>query len=119
MFATRTHRLITLVTPGWRLPSNVALYLLASLVVSFLAASAAPTPLYGTYQTEWGFSAITTTVVFGVYAIAVLAALLTLGRLSDHLGRRPVLLAAIAVQALSLVLFVHAGDVDELLVARV
>jgi predicted MFS family arabinose efflux permease len=97
----------------------VSLYLFASLVVTFLAASAAPTPLYATYQAEWGFSAITTTIVFGVYAIAVLAALLTLGRLSDHLGRRPVLLAAIAVQALSLVLFVHAGDVDELLVARV
>jgi MFS family permease len=57
--------------------------------------------------------------VFGVYAIAVLGALLTLGRLSDFLGRRRVLLAAIAVQALSLVLFVRAGDVDQLLVARV
>jgi len=112
-------RLVALATPSRRLPSQVSLYLFASLVVTFLAASAAPTPLYATYQAEWGFSAITTTIVFGVYAIAVLAALLTLGRLSDHLGRRPVLLAAIAVQALSLVLFVHAGDVDELLVARV
>ena len=119
MLAARPHRLISLVTPTWRLQSNIALYLLASLVVSFLAASAAPTPLYGTYQTEWGFSAITTTVVFGVYAIAVLTALLTLGRLSDFLGRRPVLLAAIAVQGLSLILFVHAGGVDELLVARI
>jgi predicted MFS family arabinose efflux permease len=112
-------RLVALATPSRRLSSQVSLYLFASLVVTFLAASAAPTPLYATYQAEWGFSAITTTIVFGVYAIAVLAALLTLGRLSDHLGRRPVLLAAIAVQALSLVLFVHAGDVDELLVARV
>jgi len=121
MLATRTHarRLTALARPTWRLPSNVALYLLASLVVTFLAASAAPTPLYGTYQAEWHFSAITTTVVFGVYAIAVLGALLTLGRLSDFLGRRRVLLAAIAVQALSLVLFVRAGDVDQLLVARV
>jgi predicted MFS family arabinose efflux permease len=112
-------RLVAIASPTRRLPSQVSLYLFASLVVTFLAASAAPTPLYATYQAEWGFSAITTTIVFGVYAIAVLAALLTLGRLSDHLGRRPVLLAAIAVQALSLVLFVHAGDVDELLVARV
>jgi MFS family permease len=121
MLATRTtaRRITDLARPTWRLPSNVALYLLASLVVTFLAASAAPTPLYGTYQAEWRFSAITTTVVFGVYAIAVLAALLTLGRLSDFLGRRGVLLAAIAVQALSLVLFVRAGDVDQLLVARV
>jgi hypothetical protein len=48
---------------------------LASITVSFLAASAAPTPLYATYQAAWGFSAPTTTVVFGVYAIAFLAAL--------------------------------------------
>jgi MFS family permease len=38
-----------------------------------------------------GFSPITTTIVFGVYALAVLASLLTLGRLSDYAGRRPVL----------------------------
>src|SRR5439155_9848366 len=55
---------------------------LASIAASFLAASS--TPLYATYQTAWGFSALTTTVVFGVYAITFLAALLTAGRLSDH-----------------------------------
>jgi NADPH:quinone reductase-like Zn-dependent oxidoreductase/predicted MFS family arabinose efflux permease len=92
---------------------------LASIVVSLLAASSAPTPLYAVYQAEWGFSAITTTVVFGVYALAVLASLLTLGKLSDHLGRRPVLLAAIAVQAVSMVVFVTASGVTELLIARV
>jgi MFS family permease len=57
--------------------------------VSLLAASAAPTPLYATYGRAWGFTSVTTTIVFGVYAVAVLAALLTLGRLSDYLGRRP------------------------------
>ena len=49
-------------------------------------ASSAPTPLYAVYQSRWGFSPITTTVVFGVYALAVLAALLTVGSLSDHVG---------------------------------
>src|ERR1700722_13429953 len=62
---------------------------LASITVSFLAASSAPTPLYATYQRAWGFSPLTTTVVFGVYALALLAALLSVGRLSDHVGRRP------------------------------
>jgi MFS family permease len=102
-----------------RLSGRPALYLLASLIVSALAASAAPTPLYATYQAQWGFSAITTTIVFGVYAVVVLAGLLTLGRLSDHIGRRPVLLAALAVQALSLVVFTTASGVPELLLARV
>src|SRR5690349_7541732 len=65
-----------------RLSGTHALVLLASLVVSLLAASSAPTPLYATYQQRWDFSPITTTIVFGVYALAVLASLLTLGRLS-------------------------------------
>jgi MFS family permease len=104
---------------GWRLSGRPAMYLLASLIVSLLAASAAPTPLYAIYQAHWGFTPITTTVVFAVYAVAVLAALLTLGRLSDYVGRRPVLLAALAVQAASLVVFATAGGVPELLAARV
>ncbi|MFJ4918383.1 MFS transporter [Streptomyces sp. NPDC088725] len=103
----------------WRLPPNAAFFLLASITVSFLAASSAPTPLYAVYQGEWGFTPITTTIVFGVYALAVLAGLLTLGKLSDHVGRRPVLLSALAVQAVSMVVFATAGGVPELLIARV
>ncbi|MCW2757318.1 MAG: transporter [Nocardioidaceae bacterium] len=102
-----------------KLPQTASLLLLASIVVSFLAASAAPTPLYAIYQSEWDFSPITTTVVFGVYAIAVLVALLTFGRLSDHVGRRPVLLVAIVLQAASMLLFTDAHGVTALVVARV
>ncbi len=54
-----------------------------------------------------------------MYAMAVLAALLTLGKLSDHVGRRPVLLTAIAVHAGSLVIFATATGVPALLSARV
>ncbi len=104
---------------AFRLSGRPALYLLASLIVSLLAASAAPTPLYATYQEHWGFTPITTTVVFGVYAVAVLASLLVFGRLSDHVGRRPVLLVALAVQAVSLVVFATAGGVADLFAARI
>jgi hypothetical protein len=102
-----------------RISGRPALYLLASLVVSLLAGSAAPTPLYAIYQRQWGFSPITTTIVFGVYAVAVLAALLALGRLSDSVGRKPVLLAALGVQVLSMLVFATAGGVGELMAARV
>src|SRR5207248_10517318 len=70
-----------------RLPPRVALYLQASIIVAFLAASSAPTPLYAVYQAKWGFTPITITTVFGIYALAVLAALLTVGSLSDYVGR--------------------------------
>ena len=102
-----------------RLPPTVAFYLQASIVVAFLAASSAPTPLYAVYQGEWGFSPITTTLVFGIYALAVLAALLTVGSLSDHIGRRPVLLTAIGLQAVAMVVLTTAGGVPELMLARV
>lgn len=102
-----------------RVTGRPAIALLASLIVTLLAASSAPTPLYAVYQAHWGFSPITTTVVFGVYAVAVLTALLTLGKLSDHLGRRPVLLAAIAVQVVALIVFSTADGVPELLTARI
>jgi len=104
---------------GHRLSGRPAVFVLASLIVALLAASAAPTPLYAIYQAQWHFTPITTTVVFGVYAVAVLAGLLTMGQLSDHVGRRPVLLAAIGVHASSLVIFATATGVPELLSARV
>jgi MFS family permease len=102
-----------------RLSGRPAVFVLASLIVALLASSAAPTPLYAIYQAKWHFTPITTTVVFGVYAMAVLVALLTLGKLSDHVGRRPVLLTALAVHAGSLVIFATATGVSELLAARV
>ncbi|HEX3308436.1 MAG TPA: MFS transporter, partial [Streptosporangiaceae bacterium] len=102
-----------------RLSGRPAVFVLASLIVALLASSAAPTPLYAIYQAQWHFTPITTTVVFGVYALAVLAALLTLGKLSDHVGRRPVLLTALAVHAGSLVIFATATGVPALLGARV
>jgi uncharacterized protein (DUF427 family)/MFS family permease len=92
---------------------------LASITVSFLAASSAPSPLYATYQKEWGFSALTTTFVFGVYAVAFLVALLTVGRLSDHVGRRPVLLAGIVGEIVALGIFVDAHSVVALIAARI
>jgi len=104
---------------GIYLPRNAALYLLASITVSFLAASSALAPLYGLYQAQWGFSPLTGTFIFAVYPIAVLLALLFAGRLSDHLGRRPVLLAATAVQAATMVLFAMAGGVGDLVLARI
>ncbi len=102
-----------------RLTGRPALYLLASLIVSLLAASAAPTPLYALYQQQWGFTAITVTIVFGVYAVAVLIALLIFGRLSDAIGRKPVLLAALAVQVVAMLVYATAGGVGELLAARI
>jgi len=116
----------TLVPPHaratWRLPQlskSAAFYLQASIILFFLAGSSAPTPLYALYQAAWGFSPITITVVFGIYALAVLAALLVLGGLSDYVGRRPILLAATLLQAVTMAIFATAHGVGALILARV
>ncbi len=103
----------------WHLPSGAAFWLQASIAVLLLAASSAPTPLYAHYEATWGFSPITVTVVFGIYAVAVLASLLTVGSLSDHIGRRPILLVGLSLQVVAMVVFATAGGVGDLVVGRV
>jgi Major Facilitator Superfamily len=104
--------------PG-RLSAAWTFYLQASITLLFLAGSSAPTPLYPLYQRLWGFSPITVTIVFGIYAIAVLAALLITGRLSDHIGRRPVLITTTLLQAIAMLVLGTATGVGGLLVGRI
>ncbi|MDX6315722.1 MAG: hypothetical protein QOF44_5186, partial [Streptomyces sp.] len=77
----------------------VAFASITAVFVLFMAASSAPSPLYVIYQHEWSFSATTLTTVFAVYVVGMIAALLVLGALSDHIGRRPVLASAIVLEA--------------------
>ena len=99
--------------------SIARLVLLISIVISFLAASAAPTPLYQHYDLVWHGTALTTTEAFAVYAFAVLVGLLLLGEASNHIGRRPVLLAALGLQAVSVLLFATAGSFEPLFAGRI
>ncbi|MEV5703950.1 MFS transporter [Actinoallomurus sp. NPDC052274] len=89
-----------------------------SVLAALLAASSAPTPLYPLYQDQWGLSPLAVTVVFSAYALALLAALLTTGALSDHLGRRPVLAASLIVEAAAMVLLASADGAVVLTAAR-
>ncbi len=102
-----------------RLSRPIAFAAIAAIFVIFAAAASAPTPLYVVYQKEWGFPNSTLTLVFAVYVFGLIGSLLVLGGLSDHVGRRPVLAAAVALEALAFVLFFIAGNVTVLLVARV
>lgn len=101
-----------------QLSAHASLWLLASILVGFLAASSAPSPLYAIYRQAWGFSALTLTVVFSVYAFALLGALLVFGALSDYLGRKKVILLALVLEIGSLILFLNADSVAALVAAR-
>jgi Major Facilitator Superfamily len=83
------------------------------------AASSVPSPLYSVYQVEFKFSALTLTLIFAVYVFALMASLLTVGRLSDFVGRRAVLAGALVVEAGAMALFLGANGVGGLLLARI
>ncbi|WP_189929854.1 MFS transporter [Streptomyces sulfonofaciens] len=83
-----------------------------------MAGMTLPTPLYGLYRAQIGFSELIVTVVFAVYAVGVIGVLLALGDFSDRVGRRPVLLAAMALSAASALCFVLEGGLPLLFLGR-
>ncbi|HVV22352.1 MAG TPA: MFS transporter [Pseudonocardiaceae bacterium] len=89
-----------------------------ALMLLYQAAASAPTPLYVVYQRMWGFSSAVVTLVFATFVFGLLCSLLVLGGLSDRVGRRPVLVASIAVEAVAVLMFLVAGNVTVLVVAR-
>src|SRR5438132_3545092 len=108
----------TMSSPG-RIGRGAAFWIAAATLVLFLLAAAAPSPLYAVYAAKWRFSPAALTEVFAIYAIALLAALLLTGSLSDALGRRPVILAALLIQVASMLMFLYATDIRWLFAARV
>jgi MFS family permease len=101
-----------------RLPPTAAFVGTAIGFAALYLAAGAPTPLFLLLEEQWAFPAWELTVAFAIYAIALLAALLVGGSLSDHIGRRPVLIGALAVETAAMLLFVLAPDVGWVIVAR-
>lgn len=83
------------------------------------ATSSAPTPLYHLYQELFHLSPAMITLIFGSYSFALLAALLTVGGLSDYLGRRPLILLALIFNAAALAIFMVAESGTMLLMGRI
>src|SRR5215475_8933360 len=90
----------------------------AALGVMFVGPTL-PTPLYPIYRSSFDFGKLTLTLIYAIYVLGNLAALLVFGRLSDQIGRRMVTLPAIGIGVLSVVTFFFAEGVGWLLAARV
>ena len=84
-----------------------------------LGVSGLPAPLYGMYEEKWHLSPLATTLVFAVYAIAALGAVLVSGKISDVVGRKPVLLGALAAMIVGLGVFLIADNMAMLMLARI
>jgi MFS family permease len=105
--------------PALRLPHRHGFWAVAFAFIVVMGFSALPTPLYTLYAARDGFGSLTITLVFAAYAFGVIASLFLAGHLSDRYGRRRLLLPALALSALSAVLFLVWRDLSGLLVARV
>ncbi|SCE33503.1 MFS transporter [Streptomyces sp. PpalLS-921] len=93
-------------------------YLSGAVFAVCMAGTTLPTPLYGLYQDTFGFSELTVTIVYAVYAFGVIGVLLLAGNASDAVGRRPVLLWGLGCAAVSAVCFLCATSLGWLYVGR-
>src|SRR6204780_275701 len=98
---------------------SAAFWVVAAAFCVNLAFPAVPTPLYAIYQQRDHFSTLMITVVYAVYAIGVIVSLFLGGHISDWVGRRRVLVPALAVNVASPALFIAFPSLAGLIVARV
>jgi MFS family permease len=99
--------------------SNTATTVIAVIAaMTFSASGAAPTPLYQQYQEGLGLMPTMLTVIFAAYVLSLLMALLTTGSLSDHIGRRPVILWALMLNIVAMIVFMTASSAAALTAAR-
>ena len=98
---------------------SAAFWLVAAAFCVNIAFSAVPTPLYVIYQQRDHFSTLMITVVYAVYAVGVIVSLFLGGHVSDWVGRRRVLVPALAVNVLSAVLFIAFPSLPGLILARI
>jgi MFS family permease len=101
------------------LPAAAAFVAMTVAFAAFFIAAGAPTPLLPIYEADWHFPASMVTVAFGVYAIALLLTLLIVGSLSDHIGRRPLLIGALVLELVSMLVFLVSPSIGWIIVARI
>ena len=90
----------------------------AATLVSLYLASGAPTPLLIVWQQEWDFPDSLVALAFAIYAFTFLVALLVGGSLSDHLGRKPVIVVSLAAAIGSIAMFMLAPSIEWVIAAR-
>src|SRR5581483_4800235 len=86
--------------------------------IVLMAGANLATPLYAVYAVKFGFSSLVLTTIFATYAVVLVPSLIVFGRLSDRFGRRPVILAGLAVACAGLIVFALAESAVWLYAAR-
>ena len=92
---------------------------ISAAMVVILVAAGAPTPLLPIYQHQWGFQPWVLTLAFGVYAFSLLVSIVVIGSLSDHIGRRPLMISALAIDLVAMLMFLAAPSIGWIIAARI
>jgi MFS family permease len=102
-----------------RLRHGLGFWAIAYAYLAVMAFSAAPSPLFAIYRQQEGFSALTITIIYAVFAVGVVVSLFLVGHLSDWHGRRRVLAPAVMLSLISGIVLVTSTDLPDLIVGRV
>lgn len=97
-------------------PATFANASVASLAIA--ASAGAPVPLYTVFQDEDGLAASAVTSSYVAYILVAALTLLSCGRISDHIGRRPVGALALVVSVLGCWMFTQVDSTAWLLSSR-
>jgi predicted MFS family arabinose efflux permease len=106
-------------TKKTKLSTEAAFAAAACALVLVFAAGGAPIPLYNIYRVADGLGNDVFALVSVGYFVAAAASLLMLGRLSNHLGRRPVALAALACAAAGTLVLTGMHSFGSFMVGRI
>ena len=93
--------------------------LLLVVFINFVGIGALIPVLPYTVIETLGLSASVMTLLLASFAMSMFLSNPLLGRLSDHIGRRPVLIASLFVNALAHLWFAFSDDIIEMFAARI
>ncbi|WP_329005754.1 MFS transporter [Kribbella sp. NBC_00709] len=80
--------------------------------------SAAPTTTYPLYASTWHLTPATTTAIFALYPVVLVAFLLVFGQVSDYIGRRATMLYGVGAMLAGVLLFAVAPSVGWVFAGR-
>ena len=98
---------------------DAAAWIVAAEIAVIYVLSTLPTPIYVIYRQQFHFSDIVLTLIYAAYVIGTVTTMFFLGRLSDQVGRRSVVLISLGISAASAIIFLFANTTAWLFPARI
>jgi MFS family permease len=103
---------------AYRRPHGSGFWTVAFAFLIVMAVATLPSPLYGLYRTRDHLSALTITVVFAIFAGSTIAVLQRDSAIAARIGRRGMMLAAVATMMLAMGVLAAWKDLPGLLLGR-